>query len=83
MIQKMTEGAIVEDSVMHEDDIKQLKITIGNLEYEVKRLSSVIFKLTGCSDFGHLDGMNGNCVICSHEDKELFDKCWRFKFGEG
>ena len=51
-----------------------------NSEYQRLLLNKRLEKLTGCPEFGNLDGMNGVCVECSYEEPELFDKCWNFKF---
>ncbi len=59
---------------------EQLQIFLHNQEYITETLRNRLFKLTGCKDFGNLDGMNGACVECSVENKSLFDKCWNFKF---
>ena len=39
-----------------------------------------MYKITGCREFGNLDGMNGACVECSYNEKELFERCWNFRF---
>lgn len=36
-------------------------------------------KLSGCGDFGRHDGMNGSCVECFYEDRDLFDRCCNFE----
>lgn len=59
---------------------EQLIIFLHNSEYTIDNLRKRLEVLTGCVDFGNVDGMNGACVECSHENKELFDKCWNFKF---
>lgn len=28
-----------------------------------------------CGDFGRMDGMDGSCHYCYHEDRELWDSC--------
>ena len=59
---------------------EQLQIFLRNQELITENLRNRLFKLTGCRDFGNLDGMNGACIECSYEDKELFNRCWNFKF---
>lgn len=59
---------------------EQLQIFLHNQELITENLRNRLFKLTGCRDFGNLDGMNGACIECSYEDKELFNRCWDFKF---
>lgn len=59
---------------------EQLQIFLHNQELITENLRNRLFKLTGCRDFGNLDGMNGACIECSYEDKELFNRCWNFKF---
>ena len=59
---------------------EQLYIFINNDEYTILNLRNRLEKLTGCADFGNLDGTNGCCVECSIDNKELFDRCWNFRF---
>ena len=59
---------------------EQLYIFLNNDEYTIINLRNRLEKLTGCSDFGNVDGMDGYCVECSIDNKELFDRCWNFKF---
>ena len=61
---------------------KQLQIFLHNQKYITETLRDRLFKLTGCKDFGNLDGMNGTCVDCFYNERELFDRCWNFKFGK-
>lgn len=61
---------------------KQLQIFLHNQEYIAETLRNRLFKLTGCKDFGNLDGMNGTCVDCSYNERELFDRCWNFHFSK-
>ena len=53
---------------------------INNDEHIIDSLQERLFKLTGCYDFGNMDGMNGSCIECFHLNRELFDKCEHFKF---
>ena len=57
-----------------------LYIFINNDEYIINSLQERLFKLTGCCDFGNVDGMNGSCIECFHSNRELFEKCEHFKF---
>ena len=59
---------------------EQLYIFLNNDEYTIINLRNRLKKLTGCGDFGNLDGMNGACIECSIDNKELFDRCWNFRF---
>ena len=59
---------------------EQLYIFLNNDEYTIINLRNRLKKLTGCGDFGNLDGMNGACIECSIDNKELFDRCWSFRF---
>ena len=60
---------------------KDILITwLLNSEYHRLTLNKRLEKLTGCSEFGMLDGMNGACIECSYDEKELFDRCWNFRF---
>jgi len=59
---------------------EQLQIFLHNQELITENLRDRLFKLTGCKDFGNIDGMNGACIECSYEDEELFNRCWKFKF---
>ena len=66
----------------NDDDctVEQLKIFLHNSEYVVDSLRMRLKKLTGCNDFGNVDGMNGSCVECFYDNRELFNKCWNFRF---
>ncbi len=61
---------------------EQLIIFLVNADYTIESLRRRIKSLTGCEDFGNMDGMNGSCVECEREDPEIFQKCWNFKYGE-
>ena len=58
---------------------EQLYIFLNNDEYTIINLRKNIKKLTGCSDFGNVDGMDGYCIECSIDNKKIFDRCWNFK----
>ena len=71
------------DSNFLKDQTKeQLIIYLHNTELELENLRDRMYKITGCRDFGNLDGMDGTCVDCSYNERELFDKCWNFKFSK-
>lgn len=74
--QTAAEGVIMEEFLTNE----QLQIFLHNQELITENLRDRLFKLTGCKDFGNIDGMNGACIECSYEDEELFNRCWKFKF---
>ena len=59
---------------------EQLYIFLNNDEYIINSLRERLYKLTGCHDFGNVDGMNGTCIDCFYNNRPLFDKCWNFKF---
>ena len=59
-----------------------LDIRIKNYEYISDNLRDRLYKLTGCRNFGGCDGMDGSCHYCLEENRELFDKCWDFKYGK-
>ena len=59
---------------------EQIIIFLHNSEDQVDSLRERLYKLTGCYDFGNVDGMNGSCVECYYDNRELFEKCWNFKF---
>jgi hypothetical protein len=59
-----------------------LVIRIRNYEYISDNLRDRLYKLTGCRNFGGCDGMDGSCHYCLEENRELFDKCWDFKYGK-
>ena len=59
---------------------EQLYIFLNNDEYIINSLRERLYKLTGCHDFGNVDGMNGTCIDCFYTNRPLFDKCWNFKF---
>lgn len=61
-------------------EIEELKIQLHNDDYIIASLRKRMKQLTGCPNFGMVDGMNGACVECFYEDRELFDKCEKFKF---
>lgn len=57
---------------------EQIIIFLHNTELQLESLRNRMEKLTGCREFGALDGMNGVCQTCFYEEKPLFDKCWDF-----
>ena len=61
---------------------EQLIIFLHNHEYQIESLRQRLERLTGCREFGNLDGMNGACVDCSYTTPELFEKCWNFHFNK-
>ena len=66
------------DYFSHED----LTIQLNNCCYIIDNLRDRLYKLTGCRNFGGCDGMDGSCHYCLEECKELFDRCWEFKYGK-
>lgn len=61
---------------------EDLVVRIKNYEYISDNLRDRLYKLTGCRNFGGCDGMDGSCHYCLEENRELFDKCWDFKYGK-
>ena len=59
---------------------EQLIIFIHNDEYIIDELRKRLYKLTGCGNFGGVDGMDGSCIECSYNNAKLFEKCENFKF---
>ena len=59
---------------------EQIIIFLHNTEFQVESLRDRMEKLTGCREFGMVDGMNGACVECYYNNRELFEKCENFKF---
>ena len=70
------------DNFLKDQTKEQLIIFLHNTELQLENLREQMQKITGCREFGNLDGMNGICVDCSYNEKELFDKCWTFKFSK-
>ena len=60
---------------MHYND---LIIRLNNTELENEILREKLYLLTGCRGYGSIDGMNGACIECYYEDKELNDRCMNF-----
>ena len=71
---------LTKDDFLNEQTKEQIIIFLHNTELQLENLRERMEKLTGCREFGNLDGMNGACVECFYEERELFDKCWNFKF---
>ena len=68
------------DDFLNEQTKEQIIIFLHNTEAQLESLRKRMYKLTGCREFGNLDGMNGACIECFYEERELFDKCSNFKF---
>ena len=66
------------DSLQNETK-EQLIIFLHNSEYTVDNLRDRLYRLTGCGDFGNVDGTVGTCVECFYDNPELFNKCWEFQ----
>ena len=69
-----------DNDFLNEQTKEQIIIFLHNTEWQLEHLRERMYKLTGCREFGNLDGMNGACVECFYEERELFDRCWNFKF---
>ena len=46
-----------------------LYVFINNDKYIINSLRERLFKLTGCRDFGNVDGMNGSCILSLTKNK--------------
>ena len=73
---------LTDENFLKEQTKEQLIIYLHNTELELESLRDRMYKITGCREFGNLDGMNGACVECSYDEKELFDRCWNFHFSK-
>ena len=73
---------LTDDDFLKEQTKEQLIIFLHNTELQLESLRDRMYKLTGCREFGALDGMNGNCVECFYNDKKLFEKCEQFTFNK-
>jgi len=71
---------LTDENFLKHQTKKQLIIYLHNTELELENLRNRMYKITGCRDFGNPDGTDGVCVECYYNKKELFDKCWDFKF---
>ena len=71
---------LTDDNFLKEQTKEQIIIFLHNTELQLENLRNRMEKLTGCREFGMVDGMNGACVECFYEDRKLFDKCEKFKF---
>ena len=67
---------------LKEQTKEQLIIFFHNTELQLENLRDRMYKLTGCREFGALDGMNGNCIECFYNDRKLFEKCEQFTFNK-
>ena len=73
---------LTDDNFLKDQTKEQLIIYLHNTELELENLRDRMYKITGCSDFGNVDGMDGMCIDCSYDKRELFDRCWNFKFNK-
>lgn len=73
---------LTDDDFLKDQTKEQLIIFLHNTELQLENLRDRMYKLTGCREFGALDGMNGNCVECFYNDRKLFEKCEQFKFNK-
>ena len=73
---------LTKDDFLNEQTKEQIIIFLHNTELQLESLRNRMYKITGCREFGNLDGMNGACVECSYNEKELFDRCWNFHFSK-
>ena len=74
---------LTDENFLKEQTKDQLIIFLQNTELQLESLHHRMEKLTGCREFGNLDGMNGACIECSHKDRELWNKCEKFHFKSG
>lgn len=71
---------LTKDDFLNEQTKEQIIIFLHNTELQLESLRERMEKLTGCREFGALDGMNGACVECFYNERELWDKCEKFTF---
>ena len=71
---------LTDDNFLKDQTKEQLIMFLHNTELQLEDLRDRMYKITGCREFGNLDGMNGVCVECSYNEEELFNRCWNFKF---
>ncbi len=71
----------MKDGMSNKLSYKDLEIRLSNIQLENEMLRKKMFLLTGCERFGDIDGMDGSCVDCYYDNKELNNKCARFSFG--
>lgn len=70
----------MKDEFLKKQTKEQLIIFLHNDDYIIDDLRTRLYKLTGCGNFGGVDGMNDSCIKCFYNNKELFQKCESFKF---
>ena len=70
----------MKDDFLEKQTKEQLIIFLHNDDYIIDNLRARLYKLTGCGNFGNMDGMDGCCVGCYYNNEELFRKCESFKF---
>lgn len=58
---------------------EELEIFVLNHERSEKELRKRLFLLSGCGDYGRHDPMNGSCVDCYYEHRDLFERCCAFE----
>lgn len=58
---------------------EQLEIFIKNGDLIQDNLRERLFLLSGCGDFGGQDGMNGSCVECYYNNRDLHERCYLFQ----
>ena len=73
---------LTNDNFLKDQTKEQLIIFLHNTELQLEDLRDRMYKITGCREFGNPDGMNGACVDRSYDEKELFERCWNFKFSK-
>ena len=76
----MKEPYLTKDDFLNDQTKEQIIIFLHNTELQLESLRERMRKLTGCREFGTLDGMNGACVECFYNERELWDKCEKFTF---
>lgn len=60
-------------------NIDEKTIEIHNLRLINERLMEKLYLVTGCKEFGDLDGMEGTCVYCCELNPQLFYRCELFR----
>ena len=59
---------------------EQLIIFLHNKDLIIKSLQNRMYALTGCEDYGRCDGMNGACITCFYDERDLWEKCNAFRW---
>lgn len=70
---------VTKDEFYKQQSKEQLIIFLKNQDYEIQCLRDKLFLLTGCQCFGNSDGMDGGCVDCHYDNRNLCERCHFFQ----